>query len=39
MNTLLDLLKLGLEYHYLRGPGYHNPPPLEDRRPSQSTPI
>jgi hypothetical protein len=22
-----------------QGPGYHNPPPLEDRRPHQSTPI
>jgi hypothetical protein len=39
MNTLLILLSLGPGYHHPRGSGYHNPPPLEDRRPRRSTPI
>jgi hypothetical protein len=38
MSTLLILLNLGLGYHHPLGPGYHNPPPLEDRRPRRSTP-
>jgi hypothetical protein len=40
MDTLLILLSLGPGNHHPRaGPGYHNPPPLEDRRPRRSTPI
>jgi hypothetical protein len=29
MSTLLILLSLGLVYHHLSGPGYHNTLPLE----------
>jgi hypothetical protein len=39
MDTLLILLSLGPENHHPRGPGYHNPPLLKDRRPRRSTPI
>jgi hypothetical protein len=38
MITLLILLALGQDISS-QGPGYHNPPPLEDRRPRRSTPI
>jgi hypothetical protein len=37
MNTLLILLSLGPRYHHHLGPGYQNPPSLEDRRPRRST--
>jgi hypothetical protein len=30
MSTILIILILGLEYDHPLGPGYHNPPPLED---------
>jgi hypothetical protein len=33
MSTLLIILSLGLGYYHPPMPGYHNPPPLEDRRP------
>jgi hypothetical protein len=38
MSTLIILLSLGQIYHHLLEPGYHNPTPLEDRRPHWSTP-
>jgi hypothetical protein len=39
MSTLLILLSLGTGYDHPLGPGYQNPPPLEDRHPRWSTPI
>jgi hypothetical protein len=39
MSTLLILLSIGPGYHHPQGSGYHNLPPLEDRRLRRSTSI
>jgi hypothetical protein len=36
-STLLILLSFRPGYHHPLGPGYHNPPPLEDRSLYRST--